>query len=416
MSKTFYKSFCFIAGLLISLAAPAEQSYEADQYTLHASKILPPELIKGPNHQVDEIVTNDGFLNTYIIHSSMGDVTAVSTDQLKKYIHEINATVAMSKVETSGEFTSAVKATGKKVVSGAKNIVSDPVGSVSGAVSGVGALFRRAGASVGGKRSDQEDNRVKAAIGFSTAKREYAYEFNVDAYSRNSILQSELDSLTWAGASGGIAASAALMMVPGGAGIAVSVTSGTETMNKVFRNVPPSELRIMNTKKLVAMGVNKDIAELYIKNSVYTPLEQSLIVFALEAMPKTKNKTDYIKFAVLTDNADTAYYRQRQAQMYESYNRTVEPLVSFVSLGEISTAKTANNKIVFTAPLDYMSWTESMANAVHEIDQRIAALDGIKEKHLLVSGTVSEIAKASLESWGWKVFQNAGAKLIPDAY
>ena len=64
MSKTFYKSFCFIAGLLISLAAPAEQSYEADQYTLHASKILPPELIKGPNHQVDEIVTNDGFLNT----------------------------------------------------------------------------------------------------------------------------------------------------------------------------------------------------------------------------------------------------------------------------------------------------------------------------------------------------------------
>jgi len=416
MKQSFRRLSCVVAGfLIISLPASALQNFEAPQ-TLQASRILTPELLKGPNHEVDEKVINDGYLNIYTIHSSMGDVQATSTDKLKKYVNEINAAVAMSKVETSGEFTEAVKATGGRVVEGAKNIVTDPIGSVSGAVSGVGALFKRAGASVGGQRSDQEDSALKAAIGFSTAKREYAYEFGVDAYSRNQIMQEQLDSLTWAGASGGIAASAALMMVPGGAGIAVSVTSGTEVMNKVFRNVPPSELRIKNREKLAAMGINQDIIDLYIKNSIYTPREQSIIVFALEAMPGTKNRNDYIKFAVLTNHPDIAFFRQRQAQMYEAYNRLIQPIDSFVSIGEIAAAKTADNKIVFNVPLDYLLWTKNMASLVSVLNQKVTLMEGIKEKHLWVAGTVSDVAKSSLDKMGWKVFQKAGPKLLPDPF
>ncbi len=189
MNKTCRRLSCVVTGfLIISLPASAAQNFESPQ-TLQASRILPPELLKGPNHEVDQKVTNDGYLNIYTIHSSIGDIQATSTDKLRKYIREINAAVAMTKVETSGEFAEGVAATGGRVVEGAKNIVTDPVGSVSGAVSGVGALFKRAGASVGGQRSDQEDGALKAVIGFSTAKREYADEFGVDVYSRNKIMQ-----------------------------------------------------------------------------------------------------------------------------------------------------------------------------------------------------------------------------------
>ena len=41
----------------------AQTGYESLP-VLNASKILPPDLVKGPNHQVQERVVNDGFLNT----------------------------------------------------------------------------------------------------------------------------------------------------------------------------------------------------------------------------------------------------------------------------------------------------------------------------------------------------------------
>lgn len=416
MKQSFCRLSCVVAGfLIISLPAFAVLTFEAPQI-LHASRILPPELLKGPNHEVDENVTNDGFLNIYTIHSNMGDVQATSTDELRKYIHEINAAVLMEQVEASKEFGDAVTAAGGRVVEGAKNIVTDPVGSVSGAVSGVGSLFKRAGASVGGQRSDTEDSALASMLGYSTVKRQYAHEFGVDVYSRNEILQKNLDRIASAAATGNILAGAALMMVPGGAGIAVSVTSWTERMNDVFLNTPPSELRIMNRKKLAAMGVNQDVIDLYIKNSIYTPREQTIIVFALEAMSGTKNRNDYIKFAVLTNHPDIAFFRQRQAQMYEAYNRLIQPIDSFVSIGEIAAAKTADNKIVFNVPLDYLLWTKNMASLISVVNQRVTLMEGIKEKHLWVSGTVSEIAKSSLDKMGWKVFQKAGPKLVPDPF
>src|SRR5678809_629741 len=69
----------------ITLPAFAQQPYESAP-VLSASKILPPELLSGPNHRVQERVTNDGYLNTYQIDSKFGTFTAVSTAVLRKRI------------------------------------------------------------------------------------------------------------------------------------------------------------------------------------------------------------------------------------------------------------------------------------------------------------------------------------------
>src|SRR3954454_6679832 len=63
--------------------------------TLSASKTLPPDLLSGPNHRVEERVSNDGYLNTYRIGSKFGTFVAVSTPMLRKRIGEINALVRM---------------------------------------------------------------------------------------------------------------------------------------------------------------------------------------------------------------------------------------------------------------------------------------------------------------------------------
>ena len=80
-------------------AAPAVPAFAQQRYetapVLNASQILPPELLSGPNHRVQERVTNDGYLNTYQIDSKFGTFTAVSTAVLRKRIGEINAMIVI---------------------------------------------------------------------------------------------------------------------------------------------------------------------------------------------------------------------------------------------------------------------------------------------------------------------------------
>jgi len=63
---------------------------------------LPPELLSGPNHRVQEKVTNDGFLNIYVVDSKFGSFRAVSTPLLRKRIQEINAMATMEKLRAKG--------------------------------------------------------------------------------------------------------------------------------------------------------------------------------------------------------------------------------------------------------------------------------------------------------------------------
>jgi len=171
----------------------AQTSFEPPA-TLSASKILPPDLLSGPNHRVEERVYNDGYLNTYRIGSKFGTFVAVSTPMLRERIGEINALVRMEQIEGTKEFTSALKEAGTDALVGFKNLVTKPVETVKGAASGLGVAFRRASdALTGPKRSDAEDSKIKDLVGFSKTKREYAYQLGVDAYTDNEKLQDRLE-------------------------------------------------------------------------------------------------------------------------------------------------------------------------------------------------------------------------------
>lgn len=180
--------------------------------------------------------------------------------------------------------------------------------------------------------------------------------------------------------------SALLMSTPGGTPI-ISVTGGTELMNKVFRDSAPADLRKMNRENLKSMGASKDISDLFIANANYTPREQTLLVNALTSMKNTKQCSEYIKFSVLTDNADMAFFRQQQAQMYADYNKTVKPIKEFISIYQISVAKINDNKIVFNVPPDYMSWTKGLEAVASRITQEVARMKDISGREIWVTGT-----------------------------
>ena len=105
----------------------------------------------------------------------------------------------------SGSSSSAVLLAqgGKDTLAGAKALIRSPVKTVDGAVSGVGKLFERAGASPpGDPPSDAEDGRPEKLIGFSSTKRDDAAEFGVDPDLSNPVLQERRDQIAWEGTRG----------------------------------------------------------------------------------------------------------------------------------------------------------------------------------------------------------------------
>src|SRR5215470_18946475 len=310
--------FALYVGLtLVCYLATLAHGYEAPA-TLPASKILPADLRSGPDYRVEEKVTNDGYLNTYRIGSKFGTFTAISTAMLRKRIGEVKALVVMEKIKGTTEFASSLKQAGVNTLGSAKNLVTNPVDSLSGAASGLGAAFRRASDSLTGpKRSDSEESRVKDLIGFSRTKRDYAYQFGVDVYSDNKVLQDRLDEISWAGYGGSLTLSGALAAVPGAAGIGVSVVGTNRLLNDLFRTTPPVDLRRMNGEKLKAMGVNPEIADAYLNNSVFSPREQTLLVYALDEMKGVGDRAAFIRFAVATPNRNIAFFSERQAERSE---------------------------------------------------------------------------------------------------
>jgi hypothetical protein len=393
---------CF--SLITISQAKANPAYETN-IVLNASDVLSKKVLTGANYQVNEKVINDGYLNLYTINSKYGDIEVTSTDKLKKYIDEINAIERMEKVNSSEEFQKGISAKAKSVVDGGVALVTDPVDTVGGAISGVGKLFSRGVENLTtDSRSDAQGSRMADLTGYSRTKREYAYEFGVDVYSRNEVMQEHLSALAKAGNAGGLLASGLLIAVPGAAGTAVSVTGNTQLMNNIFRDTAPVDLRKMNRKKLEKMGVSADVIDLYISNGIYSPREQTLIVSALESMKGTKNKNSYVKFAVLTDNEDVAFFRQRQIEMYAEFHSKVKPLVRFISVGQSSAGVTNDGTLIFNAPLDHLLWTEGIANLVMKFENNLNSLGDIKKKEIYLTGSASELAKNSLTDLGWKVY------------
>jgi len=400
--------------ILQPLVVAAQPAYEAPPI-LSAAKILPPELVAGPHHRVQEQVRNDGYLNVYTIDSKFGQFTAVSTAILRKRVQEINALAVMDQIKGTKEYGDSIRQAGLDTLTGMKNLITSPVQTVKGTVSGLGAAFRRAGDAISGsQRSDAEDNRVKDWIGFSKTKREYAYLLGVDVYSDNKVLQDRLDEISWAGYAGGLTWAAAMMAVPGGAGIAISVSGSNNLLNEVYRTTPPSDLRRMNQDKLAKMGVQSEIADLYVNNTIYTPREQTVLVSSLDQMTGVANRGAFVNSAALSDSKTLAYFRERTAEMYLGYHKKVAPIESFQSIGGLSAAR-IGDAIIFNVPLDHLVWTEPMGRFLTAANRKVNELSGGARKQLWVGGTVSARARQEIQKLGWEIQEQAEARLMTDA-
>jgi hypothetical protein len=295
-----------------------------------------------------------------------------------------------------------VAASGANAVTGAVHLITHPIDTVSGAVSGVGKAFSRADASMRERRPADDNGAGAEMLGYNRAKRDCAKAYAVDPYSRNPFLQASLKRLASAGFAGGLTGTVAKMAIPGAVGLAVSATSGTKFLNDVDVSTPPEDLFTRNRERLRTMGVTADVIELFIENRHFSPTGQTRLVNALSSLNGVANRAQFLNFCVLTDEDDLAFFRERMAALYANIHATTDRLQQFVPVGKLIAARTVSGGFLCAYPLDYLAWTPTVSRLTQALGQE-ANQCGATSKKLVVAGEVSPLAAKTLSAAGWTV-------------
>lgn len=401
-----------MGGVLLAAGNPAmaKKGFESPP-AFQASKILPADILSGPNHRVDERVVSDGFMNRYTITSQFGMFTANSDTELWIRVAETDAIARLDEVSRSEQFVKGVGKAGQDVLASAVGTIIHPVDTVKGAAGGVKEIFSSAARTLSGEGS----GGIGETIGYGRAKRQYAVAFGADPYSTNPVLQQHLDRVARAGFVGDVGAGAALGFVSGGAGLAFSTAGNLQTLMEMVQDKSPEELRDMNEEKLRAMGVDAAIIELFLENASFSPTDQTAFVASLAKMDGVADRGEFVKVAVLAKDEDQALFRVDQARMYANYHETVGRLQGFVPISRLVAVagRTADGAIVVNAPADYVSLTAHLADYVMDVRAGLDQAPDVSGRQLWVAGGMSRTARQWFEAKGWTVHANEQKRLLP---
>lgn len=364
--------------------------------TLQASNVLPKEMLANPDYRIKETVQNDGFVNIYEIDTAYGPVSVESTALLMIRINEINALQRMEELKKTQVFKDAFEEAAKGPFRTDKGLVTAPVKTVTGTVTGIGHWFSDVGRAVVSSDPHQE-GVMKTAIGYAAAKRRFAYEFGVDPYSGFKPLEEALNDIAWSAAAGGLTIKVAFAAIKDTPGTVVQTTGTAAGMKKLVRDNSPAELDKINKKKLQAMGVPDILLEEFLKNPNYNPQEKTFLVGALDSMKGVPGRDVFIKQASLAKQESVARFMRLRAEMMANYRAHVSPVSRIVEVNGTALLQKKDGTIIGMFPLDYVAWTSALMQKESATSASIKKLYGNIHKELWITGKFDLVPEHSID-------------------
>jgi len=402
---------------LVSLPATAQTPALANRTTetvseeppvLKASQILRPGVFKGPHHVLQEDIPTAGFLNQYTILSDSGSFNVKGNALLAKRIHEINAMVALGKIEKSEEFKSSLKSAAKMPVQMIENLIDDPKATAQQIGQGAKRFINRAGEMFhrNGQKTKEEDNAFQSALGFSKAKRQICWDLKVDPYTDNQRLQKQLDDLAWASFAGKFTITLGMMAIPGGAGTAISGVSTSSTIAESIRDNSPTDLSLKNREMLTQMGISENLTNAFHATSDISPTHQTVIVRSLTALKNAQGRDQFLSMCLSARSEADAVFFQRITQIMQTYHETKSPIVKIFNLYGLPAASTQDHTLIIPLELDYGSWNPKSTQLAEAISTYQIPGEAISKRQLVITGKVTPMAKEQLTKRGIEVIEN----------
>ena len=307
MNKKLLLVFCLTTFLYAYAEEPA---FQKTPIILSAAKVLPAGMLTGTNYKIRDAVVNDGLINMYDLDTKYGALKVESTCLLRKRVNELTAITQIEGIKKSDIYLNALRQTAAVPVQTAKKLVTDPIGTTKQITSGISHFFTSVSSTVS-NRSDSPENAMNSALGQSSYKRQFAYQFGVDPYSTYEPLQKALGDISWAAAAGGLTVKAAMMAIPGAAGAVVSATGTADTLQSLLRDKTAPELIQINQDRLHELAVPETTIQVFMHNPSYDLQEQTLLVAALTAMTNVADRRSFMETAAVANAESTGMFMRR---------------------------------------------------------------------------------------------------------
>ncbi len=390
--------------------APVAQQYEA--YGIRqAADILPPHLRSGAHFKVRDRVVSYDYLHHYSVDTDFGRFEVTGDGDLRKLVREIAAIAALKDKKTVEAVGESLKAAAKAPFELGKNLITDPVDTVSGIPQGVFQIFGNLSKAVTMEHDPAEDSRLKQGLFVSSWKRDFAAENGIDVYSSNKVLQKELNRVGWAAALSGIAISVATIPV---SATAVTVAKNMRLLNQVgnaLQEEPPSRLRLINEEKLKKAGISAGLTKRFLDHPSFTPRHDTIIAESLAQMAGTRGRDAFLDYILQAQDEVGANFFQQMAETMRGYHETASPLIEIRIAAPLVVAQARNGRALIPFPLDHGVWKARAAGIFDHIraNYRPAGFDGNFD--LWVAGTVSKMAREQLATRGVTVVENVDQRI-----
>ena len=411
-----------VALLAVSVPAAGPESPETPTFetppTLDAADFLSPSLLKGPNHEVDRKVVNDGVSNLYTIRTTYGTFQTAGTSLVTVRVGEFNALAELKKVDKiavgAEGVGNAVLDTGK----GALQIFTHPVESVTGLAGGAARLFGRVKRALH-RSSEEAAQDAKSAhpksteqqvaettgglaeelVGVNYTTRMWAKKLNVDPYTPNRLLRDELQAVARYDAGGRFLVKAAPIGVVG------TALGAVRTVNDLVWDKDPDELEQINEKRLAGMGATPDQSRAFRLNKAYGITRQTELVASLDALSGVSGRADYVEHAALAENDAEAQFFVDSAGLMREFHLHESPLDAISTDLPGACGHSGTKRFACFYALDYVVWTESVAGHVHELTERARSQFPNARHELWITGRVSPRTAEELRGCGWSVYE-----------
>lgn len=403
---------------------------------LDSATILPPRMKQSPIYTVEKDVYSDGYYDHFTIRSPYGTFYAGGVYQLKIRLNELIAIDALKK-------TSSLGATFDGILGGIGDLAMAPFNAV-GAITSVftsddkeeeitesvsePAPIDFTKQNVKPKKIDYDNSRVGkllamgkkyyrsvpapkvesesegvigGLLGYSDKVIEIQKKFNIDPYSDNEVLRSEIQRVASAQTGGkmttSISSSSATVL-----SALNTANSAANLINSISIYADEKKQKEMIQKELKAAGVTDELYQRFDNAPGLSLLFKTQITNVLMQLKGVNNRDELIKLASYVEDYELG---QSILQMYATLPRLYKQVkfVRFIEDVPMITAVTKDGKAYISLASDHLYWTDSLEILLDITLNGIIEDGGIHTVEMQITGKTSPRVITELQKRGIRV-------------
>ncbi|OHB62548.1 MAG: hypothetical protein A2168_06805 [Planctomycetes bacterium RBG_13_50_24] len=346
-----------------------------------ASRVLPKEILRGPNYQIAEHVPVEEYQYVFTVNSDFGTITARGRDMLDLRLRELKSIKAAQELSKDPLLVDGILTPLKDTEKGLKLIITEPLESLERAPKGFDLMVNQ--------YIDPADRRAG-----SPDRRKLATELDCDPETANPVLKKLLDEMTLKLFGGSLLTQAAMSFVPG-----LSVPATTAQMKEIIAKSPPSAINDELDGELEAAGVEKSIRSRFHYSTAFTTMQRLQLIDQFRALEGVQNRAALIEGAAEAHTEVGALCCIREGMMLVDI-RERKPIRQLKFIG-LPLAVLDNGTYVLVCPYDYVTNTREVVDSVGEYRSSNPNVTTV----LVTAGRVSPAARKTMESAGIRIVE-----------